>query len=102
MLADMSRSSGFDGPGDFFRETDGRLRFRNDAPSAPFAYMGVHITHPQIVDHEPDEVFSLSRIWRREAEKGRLSGTLMHGDWMHVGDPAARDLAEARLGRGSL
>lgn len=97
MLAEMSRSTGFDGAGDFFLDPDGRLRFRNEAASAPYAYMGVHITHPQIVDDETAEVFSLSQIWRREAQKGRLAGSVMRGDWMHVGDPAARDVAEIRL-----
>ena len=78
---------------------DGRLTFRGDAPSAPFAYMGVHICKPGIVDDGPDGPFSLSIIWRRLAAEGRLYGCVLDGDWMHVGDPQARDEAEARLAR---
>ncbi|MFT4090304.1 MAG: nucleotidyltransferase family protein [Asticcacaulis sp.] len=97
LLAHMSRSTGFDGAGDFFLEQDGRLRFRNQAATAPYAYMGVHITHPNIVDMVEAEAFSLTPIWRAKAEQNRLYGAIMEGDWMHVGDPVARDIAEARL-----
>lgn len=93
----LARSMGFDGAGDFFRSEDGRLTFRNQAAGAPLAYMGVHICKPQIVDDQPDGPFSLTPIWRRLADQGRLFGAVLQGDWMHVGDPAARDAAEARL-----
>lgn len=99
LLARMDRTTGFDGAGDVFMDGDNRLTFRNDAPAAPLNYMGVHITRPDLVAHVPEAAFSLSRIWRQSAPRGRLYGVLMEGDWMHVGDPAARDLAEARLKR---
>ncbi|ESQ81958.1 hypothetical protein AEAC466_19710 [Asticcacaulis sp. AC466] len=97
LVTAMETSHGFDGAGDFFLAKDGRLSFRGDAPSAPFNYMGVHITRPAIIDTELDAAFSLSRIWRRIAPQGRLFGTEFTGEWMHVGDPAARDFADGRL-----
>ena len=97
MLAERELSIGFEGAGDFFLEDDGALTFRGEAPSAPYAYMGVHITKPQIVDDGPDGPFSLSQIWRRMATKGRLHGRVLDGCWMHVGDPVSRDEAEAKL-----
>ena len=97
LLAPMARTTGFEGAGDFFLNPDGQLSFRNDAPAAPFNYMGVHITKPAIVDDEPEAAFSLAKIWRRIAPRGRLHGVVMQGDWMHVGDPAARDAADAHL-----
>jgi MurNAc alpha-1-phosphate uridylyltransferase len=36
--------------------------------------------------------------WMHFARKGRLHGVVAEGLWMHVGDPAAREAAEARLG----
>ncbi len=99
LLARMDRTTGFDGAGDFFMDGDNRLTFRNDAPAAPLNYMGVHITRPGLVADVPEAAFSLSKIWRQSAPLGRLHGVLMEGDWMHVGDPAARDIAEARLAR---
>ncbi|WP_443748921.1 N-acetylmuramate alpha-1-phosphate uridylyltransferase MurU [Asticcacaulis solisilvae] len=97
LLAPMDRTTGFDGAGDFFIDDARHLAFRNDAPSAPFNYMGVHITRPSIVDGVADAAFSLSKIWRQLAPQNRLTGVVMDGDWMHVGDPHARDVAEARL-----
>lgn len=97
LLARREGSIGFEGDGDFFLAEDGRLTFRGEATSAPFAYMGVHITRPDYADDGPAGAFSLSPLWRRSAEKGRLYGHVLDGDWMHVGDPEARDQAEARL-----
>lgn len=97
LLASMDRAIGFDSPGDFFLEPDGRLRFRGEAASAPYAFMGVHIAKPQLVDDQPEGPFSLSGVWRRLAAEGRLHGVVFDGLWMHVGDPEARVEAEARL-----
>lgn len=97
LLAQREGSIGFEGDGDVFLAQDGRLTFRGEAPSAPFAYMGVHITRPGYADDGPDGPFSLSPLWRKSAAEGRLFGCVLNGDWMHVGDPQARDQAEARL-----
>lgn len=96
LLAPLDQAMGFDGPGDAFLDGD-RLRFRGDAPSAPYAYMGAHITRPDIADAGPEGPFSLTRMWRPLAEAGRIGGVVLDGFWMHVGDPQARDEAEARL-----
>ena len=97
LLARREGSIGFEGDGDFFLEEDSRLAFRGGAPAAPFAYMGVHICRPDYVAAGPEGPFSLSALWRRSAAGGRLYGCVLDGDWMHVGDPQARDAAEARL-----
>ena len=97
LLARREGSIGFEGDGDFSVADDGRLTFRGDRPSVPFAYMGVHITRPSYADQGPDGAFSLSPLWRASAQEGRLYGTVMDGDWMHVGDPQARDEAELKL-----
>jgi len=97
LLARREGSIGFEGDGDVFLADDGRLTFRGDAPSAPYAYMGVHICRPDYVADGPEGPFSLSGLWRRSAAAGRLFGCVLDGDWMHVGDPQARDAAEARL-----
>jgi len=102
LLARREGAIGFEGGGDFFLAEDipgkgGRLTFRGEAAEAPFAYMGVHICRPDYVADGPDGPFSLSGFWRRSAAVGRLYGCVLDGDWMHVGDPQARDAAEARL-----
>jgi len=100
LLARRQGSIGFEGDGDFFLADDGRLTFRGEAASAPFAYMGVHICRPDYVAEGPEGPFSLSGLWRDSAAAGRLHGCVLDGDWMHVGDPQARDEAEVRLAQG--
>lgn len=97
LLADMGAQLGYDGAGDFFMDQNGRLSFRDALPQTPWAYMGVQLIDPRIVDDEPLEPFSFTRIWRRLANAGQLFGAPLGGFWMHVGDPVARDAAEARL-----
>ena len=97
MLADMNNCLGFDSSGDFTQDSKGRITLRGDAPSAPFAWTGVQIVNPAILADEPLEVFSFKRLWLRSQAAGRLYGAPLGGFWMHVGDPAARDEAEARL-----
>jgi N-acetyl-alpha-D-muramate 1-phosphate uridylyltransferase len=99
LLARREGAIGFEGGGDFFLGEDGQLAFRGEAVEAPFAYMGVHICRPDYVKGGPDGAFSLSGLWRRSAAAGRLYGCVLDGDWMHVGDPEARDQAEVRLAR---
>ncbi|NJC40803.1 MurNAc alpha-1-phosphate uridylyltransferase [Brevundimonas alba] len=100
LLARREGSIGFEGDGDFFLAEDGRLTFRGEAVDAPFAYMGVHICRPDYVADGPEGPFSLSGLWRKSAAAGRLYGCVLDGDWMHVGDPQARDEADARLAGG--
>jgi MurNAc alpha-1-phosphate uridylyltransferase len=97
MLAAMDQQLGYEGEGDFFMDEHGVISFREALPHAPWAYMGVQIVDPSIVDAEPLEPFSFTRIWRRLQKQGRLHGAPLGGYWMHVGDPRARVEAEARL-----
>lgn len=97
MLAAMDGQLGYEGAGDFFMAEHGEISFRDALPQAPWAYMGVQIVDPAIVDPEPLEPFSFTRIWRRLAQEGRLHGAPLGGYWMHVGDPDARAQAETRL-----
>lgn len=97
MLASMDAQLGYEAAGDFFMDQHGALMFRDALPHSPWAYMGVQIVDPAIVDREPLEPFSFTRIWRRLQQEGRLFGAPLGGFWMHVGDPDAREAAEARL-----
>lgn len=98
LLAPLDTAMGFDGPGDAFLDGD-ILRFRGEAASAPYAYAGVHITRPDIVADGPEGPFSLMKVWRAAAAAGRIGAVVLDGLWMHVGDPHARDDAQARLNR---
>jgi len=97
MLSPMDHNLGFPGPGDFFRDETGRLGRRGDRPRAPYAYAGVQVMHPRVLDGVAPEPFSTNRLWDAALGQGRLFGAPMHAFWMHVGDPGARDAAENRL-----
>jgi MurNAc alpha-1-phosphate uridylyltransferase len=102
LLAPMENTLGFDGAGDFYLEADGRLDWRGERASAPYAYAGAHIAHPHVFAGETLRRFSLTEIWKRLSTEGRLHGLPMEAFWMHVGDPRARDEAEARLASGMM
>ncbi len=103
MLAWADRTMGLDGPGDFLMDVDGRLTGRRaaGAATAPLNYMGLHIVDPRPIYAHPETTFGLfpggGGLWGEWAAQGRLHGGVLNGDWMHVGDPQARDDAEARL-----
>jgi MurNAc alpha-1-phosphate uridylyltransferase len=97
LLAPVATCVGFDGPGDFDRDAEGRLDHRGDRASAAYAYAGAHMIDPRHIDAWPDGKHGIFSHWMAMAAAGRLHGVVMDGTWMHVGDPAARALAEARL-----
>jgi MurNAc alpha-1-phosphate uridylyltransferase len=97
LLIPMESTLGFDGPGDFFRADDGRLRHRGAAAHAPLAFMGVHMLDPKLIDAWPAGPHGVFGHWMGFARAGRLHGVVADGAWMHVGDPAALAAAEARL-----
>jgi len=90
---------GFEGPQGFLMDEAGRLT-HSASPDVvtPFANVGFGILKPQVLDGQADPAFSIVPIWHRLQAQGRLYGAPMDAFWMHVGDPAARDEAEARLG----
>ena len=93
LLAERPASIGFDGPGDFFLEPDGRLRRRGAASAAPYIFAGVSVGSPRLLEAAPDGIFSLNPLWDRSLARGRVFGARLEGIWMHVGTPGA--LAEA-------
>jgi MurNAc alpha-1-phosphate uridylyltransferase len=97
LLATASHSLGYDGPGDFNMDADGRLSRRGERRVAPFAFTGVSIAHPRMFDDSPLGSFSLNRLWDVAINRGRLFGLTLDGVWMHVGTPDAVEEAERRI-----
>ncbi|HEY3948017.1 nucleotidyltransferase family protein [Phenylobacterium sp.] len=99
LLVARGRGMGFEGPQGFFMDAAGRLT-HSIAPDVvtPFANVGFGIMKPQALDDQPRAgAFSIYPTWHRLQAEGRLYGVPMEASWMHVGDPAARDAAEAHL-----
>ena len=98
MIVRRGHGIGFEGPQGFLMDEAGRLT-HSASPDVvtPFANVGFGILKPQILDGQASPAFSIVPIWHRLQSEGRLYGAPMDAFWMHVGDPAARDEAEARL-----
>ncbi|MDB5417428.1 MAG: mannose-phosphate guanyltransferase [Phenylobacterium sp.] len=98
LLVRRGHGIGFEGPQGFFMDPEGRLTHSTAADVVtPYANVGFGIMRPQALDGPPTGAFSIYPTWRRLQAEGRLYGAAMDAFWMHVGDPAARDEAEARL-----
>lgn len=98
LLVARGNGLGFEGPQGFLMDETGRLT-HSISPDVvtPFANVGFGILKPQVLDGQAEAAFSIVPIWHRLQAQGRLHGVAMDAFWMHVGDPAARDAAEARL-----
>lgn len=97
LTASTTGSTGFHDTGDLFLSDDGEVRFKDAGEIAPLVYVGVHIAKPSVVKDGPEGPFGLLPLWKELVKTGRVHGVAPPGLWMHVGDPVARDLAEARL-----
>ena len=98
LLVPRGQGIGFEGPRGFFMDGVGRITHSaDDARPAPFANVGVQIMKPQLLDQAQNGVFSILPIWWRLQDEGRIHGVVMDAFWMHVGDPGAREAAEALL-----
>jgi MurNAc alpha-1-phosphate uridylyltransferase len=97
LLAPVTTSIGYAGPGDFFLSPDGRLQRRAEREIAPFVYAGTALLRPELFADAPHGPFALTRLFDRAAEAGRLHGLRLEGVWMHVGTPDAIAQAEAAI-----
>ena len=98
LLVEKGRGIGFEGPRGFFLDAGGHITHSADETRpAPFANVGFQIMKPQILDGSPEGAFSILPVWWRLQDEGRIFGIAMDAFWMHVGDPQAREAAEARL-----
>lgn len=106
LLHPVTTATGYDGVGDYVcdplpdNEPNGQvghLTRRRERPSAPFVFTGVQLLHPRLFIDAPDGPFSLTRLYDRAEEAGRLYGIVHDGDWHHIGTPAGLTEAEKIL-----
>lgn len=96
LLVPRERASGYDGAGDFDLSADGRIAFRS-GKTAPYIFTGLQILSPRLLGGAPEGPFGARLLWDKALAAGRLYGALHKGFWMHVGDFAGLEAAEARL-----
>jgi MurNAc alpha-1-phosphate uridylyltransferase len=93
----VASSVGYSGRGDFSMTADGRLTRRSEHEVVPFVYAGAAILTSAFFAGAPEGAFSLSPLFDRAAEAGRLCGLRLEGVWMHVGTPEAVHAAEKAI-----
>jgi len=97
LLAPAASSTGYSGRGDFSMAADGGLMRRGEREVVPFVYAGAAILTPAFFADAPPGAFSMSPLFDRAADAGRLCGLRLEGVWMHVGTPEAIQAAEKAL-----
>jgi MurNAc alpha-1-phosphate uridylyltransferase len=97
LLAPTTSSIGYAGRGDFSMAPDGRLARRAEREIVPFVYAGAAILSPAFLAGAPQGPSSMSPLFDRAAQAGRLFGLRLEGLWMHVGTPDAIKAAEAAI-----
>jgi MurNAc alpha-1-phosphate uridylyltransferase len=97
LLAPTATSIGYAGRGDFAMTPDGALRRRHEREVVPFVYAGAAMLAPALFAGAPTEPFSLTLLFDRAGEVGRLHGVRLEGVWMHVGSPDAIAAAERAI-----
>jgi N-acetyl-alpha-D-muramate 1-phosphate uridylyltransferase len=98
MLALSTAGVGYQGRGDFALDSNGRIRRRRvEQEIVPFAFTGVSIAHPRLLEGSPEGPFSLNLVWNKAIAARRAFGVRMEGIWMHVGTPDALAQAEQCL-----
>jgi MurNAc alpha-1-phosphate uridylyltransferase len=97
LLAPTATSTGYSGRGDFAMAADGTLTRRGERDVVPFVYAGAAILTPAFFATAPAGASSMSPLFDRAIEAGRLHGLRLEGVWMHVGTPEAVAAAEAAL-----
>lgn len=78
---------GFDGAGDYFIGSDGKLSWRGNNETAPYVYAGATITKAKAFADYPERRFSQKRIWDAQEAMGRLFAVVHTGDWYHCSTP---------------
>jgi MurNAc alpha-1-phosphate uridylyltransferase len=94
LMAPTAGSIGYSGRGDYAMLPDGSLLKRKENQVVPFVYAGAAILSPSIFAGAPKGEFSLTRMFDRAEDQGRLFGLRLDGVWMHVGTPDAIPAAE--------
>ena len=94
LMAPTASSIGYNGRGDYSMLPDGTLHARRENQVVPFVYAGAAIISPSIFADAPKGEFSLTKMFDRAEEQGRLFGLRLDGLWMHVGTPDAVNAAE--------
>jgi len=87
LLISREQAHGYEGAGDFFMDSQGRLHRPERDEYAPFVYIGVQIVTSELFAQAPEGPFSMNLLWNKALEKDRLYGHIHGGEWFHMSTP---------------
>jgi MurNAc alpha-1-phosphate uridylyltransferase len=102
LLQPTASAVGYDGPGDFVIDQEGRVRRRREWEVAPFLFSGIQLIHPRVFENSPDGAFSMNVLYDRAIEAGRLFALRHDGEWFHVSTPQHLVEVESHLAQTGL
>jgi N-acetyl-alpha-D-muramate 1-phosphate uridylyltransferase len=97
LLTKTVTAVGYEGPGDFLLDPQGRPQRRAEGEVAPFLYAGVQLLSHRLFAGEAVARYSINRLWDRTIEQDRIVAVVHEGAWFDPGTPTGLALAEARL-----
>jgi len=97
LLCPSERTVGYDGQGDFLKDSEGRIIGRARHGEKGLAYIGAYLVHPRLFANVRLSKFSMNLLWDRAIADKRLFGIEHEGLWLHVGTPESIALAERAL-----
>ena len=97
LLCPSERTVGYDGQGDFLKDSEGRIIGRARHGEKGLAYIGAYLVHPRLFANVRLSKFSMNLLWDRAIADKRLFGIEHKGLWLHVGTPESIALAEGAL-----
>ena len=96
LLVPLANTTGFDGKGDFHLCEDGTIEHAMGGP-ADYAFTGVQILSPDLLDDMPSGPFSTRKLWEKASASNSLYGLVYPHHWLHVGTPEGVDVANQLL-----
>ena len=87
LLAPTASSIGYTGRGDFTMAPDGKLARRGEREVVPLRMRAPRFLAPAFVAGVAPGPSSMSPLFDRSVEAGRICGLRLKGVWMHVGTP---------------
>lgn len=102
LIMPRSQAIGYDGGGDFVLDASGQ-RFRRRSigdTGEAYVFTGVQLLHPRMFRDCPLGAFSMNILYNRynsdvDGWFDNIGFIIHQGDWLHVGDPEALELANA-------
>jgi len=94
LVVGHAHAQGYQGPGDFHLDGQGRISRRLPDAPAPYIYTGIQLVSHRLLRDAPEGPFSTNVLWSRAIAEGRLFGIAHTGGWFEVGTPQAIAPAE--------